>query len=359
MDISPYSISYSPYVLKFKEPAGTSRGVYTEKLTYFLRLQSKEEPDKVGYGEIPVFQGLSKESAVQVEDTLRYLISNDIACLHPGDYDVSSIYMGFETALGDIQNGAQGVIFPSDFIKGQEPITINGLVWMGDFRSMCIKAKEKIDQGFSCIKVKIGAINWDEELRLLEYIRTEGGNDITIRVDANGAFSPTECLTKLNQLSLFDIHSIEQPIKAGQPEEMKRICLESPIPVALDEELIGIPPGNARWELLATLRPQFIVLKPALCYGFNGAYEWIRIAEELGIDWWITSSLESNIGLNAIAQFTARFHRLLPQGLGTGNLFTNNFLSPLKLEGENLVFKGPSDIYRNQLEKLHWVGKHS
>jgi o-succinylbenzoate synthase len=238
-----------------------------------------------------------------------------------------SIKFGVETALLDLENGGTGNYFNNAFTSGQKQIPINGLVWMGDPQFMQDQIEEKIEAGFSTIKMKIGAIDFDSEIKLLEGIRSNySPEEITLRVDANGAFIPKEALNKLERLSELAIHSIEQPIKAGQWNEMAALCSSTPLPIALDEELIGI---NKASEKLETIQPQYIILKPSLHGGLSGAREWIEIAESNSIPWWITSALESNIGLKAICQFTAEFENDLPQGLGTGSLYTDNIESDL------------------------------
>ena len=352
MIAGPLRISYTPYVLQFKEPGGTSRGVLTRKLTYFLKIEGAGYPYGTAYGEIPLFEGLSIETRPMLEARLKELIKmTDEDSLHQF-YDISSLVFGVEQALGALKSGNRGIIFGSDFTRGTSDITINGLIWMGKFDVMKRRVEEKLKEDFGCIKIKIGAIDWEEELKLLRMVREIGGSQLTIRVDANGAFSPEDCLKKLDCLSRLNIHSIEQPIKQGNLPEMKKICSESPIAVALDEELIGIPPGDYRSEILEYVNPAYIILKPALCYGFSGASDWIERASKLGIDYWITSALESSVGLDAIAQYTGSLSPSLPQGLGTGKLYTNNFKSPLSLNGEKLTFRGPADIYYPELDSL-------
>lgn len=348
-------ISFTPYRLIFKEPAGTSRGVLNEKLTFFLRIADCDNPDNIGYGEVPVFPGLSKESVSDVEKELKSLLSVENSEILPSKRFSSSLTFGIEQALASLEAGPSQPFFQSPFTAGECFITINGLIWMGSFERMKERIREKLLQGFQCIKIKIGAISWDDELRLIRYLRDLAGDEITIRVDANGAFGPQDCLWRLEQLSALGVHSIEQPIRAGNPEEMKKICSLSPLPIALDEELIGLPPGEERTCLLEYIRPAFIILKPALCYGFSGSTDWIERAENLGVGWWITSALESSVGLDAIARFTGRLNPSLPQGLGTGSLYVNNFDSPLLLEGERLFFRGPENIYARQLETLRWI----
>ena len=348
------SISFSPYSLLFKEPGGTSRGVLTKKQTYFVRVSPLGNPSASAYGEVPFFPGLSAETADEVEDRLEKLGSaREIT-----DIDFtslpSSLIFGLEQALDELTPGNPYLKPDSDFISGNKTLTINGLVWMGSLHAMLKRATEKLNNGFHCIKIKIGAINWEDEISLIRSIRDIAGNDITIRVDANGAFSQDDCLWRLEELAQFGIHSVEQPVRAGNWKLMRRVCENSPVPVALDEELIGLPPSTIRDEMLDFIRPQFLILKPALCYGFSGARDWIRRAEKASVGWWITSALESSVGLSAIASFTSGFRPEMPQGLGTGSLFTNNFDSTLSLEGERLRFIGPAGIYNCQLEKLHW-----
>lgn len=349
-------VSFAPYRLIFKEPAGTSRGIMYDKVTFFIRLRDKEDRLQAGYGEVPVFSGLSEETVADVEESLCRLCNCvSTAELYEALSDLpSSVIFGVQQALKSFENRHSGLIFPSSFTDGLSSININGLVWMGSFDIMKDRIDRKLQYGFSCIKLKIGAINWDEEIALIKYIREKGGSNISIRVDANGAFTPEDCLWRLEKLSEFDVHSIEQPIRKGNWKALRSICASSPVPIALDEELIGLPPGEKRDYLLDFVNPQFIILKPALCYGFSGAEDWIKRAGMRGIGWWITSALESSVGLNAIAQFIGSMDVSLPQGLGTGMLYVNNFNSPLKLEKDIISFRGPSEIYKTQLETLDW-----
>jgi L-alanine-DL-glutamate epimerase-like enolase superfamily enzyme len=250
-----------------------------------------------------------------------------------------SIQFGLEQAFLSLQSENKFQLFPSEFCKGKESITINGLVWMGDQQFMKKQIQEKLNSGFSCIKMKIGAIDFDAEVALLKTIRKEfSSNEIELRVDANGAFKPKNALEKLKTLSELDLHSIEQPIKQGQLPEMALLCENTPLPIALDEELIGVFSTQEKQEVIKMVKPQFIILKPSLVGGFGGTTEWIDIAKKNNVDWWITSALESNIGLNAIAQFTHTLKNKLPQGLGTGGLFTNNFESPLEVKNGTLHY---------------------
>ena len=250
-----------------------------------------------------------------------------------------SVPFGFETAFLDLENGGKRIIYKNDFSLNQKTIPINGLVWMGDKEFMNKQIKEKLKTGFSCIKMKIGAIDFNAEVELLKSIRNEfSSKEIELRVDANGAFNPKNALEKLKRLSALEIHSIEQPIKQGQIEEMADLCAKTPLPIALDEELIGVFTSEEKEKIITAINPQYIILKPSLIGGFAGSKEWIKLAEENKSGWWITSALESNIGLNAIAQFTYTLQNNLPQGLGTGGLFTNNFESPLEVKNGALQY---------------------
>ena len=346
-------LAFTPYRLIFRFPAGTSRGVLHEKLTYFVKVWDELCPEKIGYGEAAVFEGLSRETAQDVERDLEACRSYDDWHLQDLSHLSSSAFFGIEQALRDLENGGNGIYWPSRFTEGKSEIIINGLVWMGDFDLMLKRLLKKIEQGFQCIKIKIGAVKWEEEMELIRQIRLRCGNSVTIRVDANGGLSYPDCMSKLNELASLDVHSIEQPIPAGNWDEMRRICLDSPVPVALDEELIGMR-KEYREEMLSYIKPQFIILKPSLCFGFTGSSEWIQLADSHGIGWWITSALESTVGLSAIAQFTGNLNIQIPQGLGTGNLFENNFPSPLLLEGDKLAFTGDPKAFRPSLENLNW-----
>jgi o-succinylbenzoate synthase len=259
-------------------------------------------------------------------------VDNHAYWLSEGLRAFPSIYFGLEMALLDLETNGSRTLFSSDFSEKETPLRINGLIWMGDKSFMFDQIQHKIQEGWDCIKLKIGAINFEEELDLLRYIRKQfSKNEVEIRVDANGAFSPATALEKLKRLSDFDLHSIEQPIKPRQIEAMAALCEQTPLPIALDEELIGIFEKKEKKQLLETICPQFLIFKPSFIGGFHGTQEWLTICETLGIDWWVTSALESNIGLNAIAQWTATLNNPLPQGLGTGQLYTNNISSPLEV----------------------------
>lgn len=333
--------SITPYNLIFKKPSGTSRGILTSKEIWLLKIWNEESPEVFGLGECALFRGLSAEDRPGYEDVLQSLTPNlpPLPELFERLRDFPSILFGLETALADLKNGGKRIIYPSPFSEGKSSIRINGLIWMGTKAEMQRQIYEKIEQGFSCIKLKIGAIDFDTELDLLRSIRQEfDAKTIELRVDANGAFSPADALRKLEALAKLNIHSIEQPIKAGQWQAMAQLCANTPLPIALDEELIGVNDLLQKKMLLETIRPQYIILKPSLHGSFVGSEEWVKLANAQHIDWWATSALESNIGLNAIAQWCATQKNEMPQGLGTGQLYTNNFESPLSLNGENLYY---------------------
>lgn len=333
---------YAPYRLLFKEASGTSRGVLTYKDTYFIQLCDDTCPDRIGWGECALFRGLGSDDLPDYEAALAD------ACRRVGELpfdqflstlsDRTSIRFGFETAWQELHDWRD---YPSRFVEGVQPITINGLVWMGDKPTMLQRIEDKLEAGFRCVKLKIGAIDFDAELDLLRTVRSRfSSNEIELRVDANGAFTPQEALHKLDALARYDLHSIEQPIKAGQWEAMARLCAESPIPIALDEELVACREvtTDVVEQLLDTIAPQYIVLKPSLTGGLSGSDMWREAAVRRGIDWWITSALESNVGLAAIARYTASLPITMPQGLGTGALYTNNIPSPLVQRGEWLNY---------------------
>ncbi|MDE5871810.1 MAG: o-succinylbenzoate synthase, partial [Muribaculaceae bacterium] len=336
-------------------PAGTSRGVLTEKPTFYIKVYDEKNPSVFGIGECSVFPGLSPEADGNYGYKLIELLAN-IALEKETDLSRhSSILFGLEQALRDYAGGGHHVYFPSDFTNGKGSVEINGLVWMGNFDEMISRIDEKVSQGFHCIKLKIGAIDWKKEVEMLEYITGKySDSSLQIRVDANGAFTMDNALPRLKRLADLGVHSIEQPIPAGAPELMAFLCRVSPIKIALDESLIGVYGPKAKEELLDEVGPAYIILKPSLCGGFSGAEEWIRLAEERGIGWWITSALESNVGLNALAQWTATLGTTIPQGLGTGGLFTNNFECPLCLESDRLHYD-PSIVIDNQIySTLDW-----
>ncbi len=332
--------AYKQYKLQFKQPSGTSRGVLTKKETWFIIIN---DGTKQGIGECGLFRGLSIDDRPDFEDTLKWACNNitkGLNSLLNELVEFPSIQFGLEMAFLSLKSQDTFTLFPSKFTNGKDAIQINGLIWMGDLPFMKQQIKSKIEAGFSCIKIKIGAIDFKSEVDLLKSIRQEfSANNIELRVDANGAFLPSEALEKLKILSELELHSIEQPIKQGQIQEMVALCQETPLPIALDEELIGVFDVTKKEELLLTINPQYIILKPSLIGGFKGSKEWINLANKQNIGWWITSALESNVGLNAIAQWTYTLDNNMPQGLGTGSLFINNFDSPLIVKKGTLQFE--------------------
>ena len=323
-----------------------------QKDTYYIRLADSESDNICGLGEAGLFRGLSCDDRPDYEQKLAEVCENiDRYAARPSLLaDWPSIRFAVETAVRDLSNGGHRIICPSPWTAGKETIVINGLVWMGDRNLMRERIATKLAERFGCVKIKIGGINFDDEVGLLRFIRQEAPG-IQLRLDANGAFTPANALDRLNRLAEFDIHSLEQPIKAGQWTEMRSICQSSPIPIALYEELIGITTKARKEMMLDEIRPQFIVLKPTLTGGIESSEEWIRLAGERGCSWWVTSALESNIGLNAIAQWTATLDSKMAQGLGTGQLYDNNIPSPLTLHGERLSYS-PEDEW--VIPPLQW-----
>lgn len=330
-------------VLHFKQPAGTSRGVYTERRIWLVTISDGE---RIGVGECAPLPNLSCDDIPNYTEVLRRFCDEvertgelDTEALR----DYPSMLFGLETALMDVRckmEDGRSLLFDNAFSRGEVGIPINGLVWMGSFEEMRERIEQKLAQGFHCVKLKIGAIDFDAELELIKRIRERFSlHEVELRVDANGAFPFEEALYKMELLSQFALHSIEQPIKAKQWANMAELCRESPLPIALDEELIGVNDPDQKRQMLNIIRPRYIILKPSLHGGMMGVREWIDIANDMGIGSWITSALESNIGLNAIAQLTADIygpHIRMPQGLGTGQLFTDNIPMPLEIRGEKL-----------------------
>ena len=331
--------TYFKHQLQFKQASGTSRGVLTYKDTWFIQI---EKETLKGIGECGMFKGLSIDDRSDFETKLAWTCENihlGLEALLATLVEFPSIQFGLEMAFQSLKQNGSFELFPSDFTKGKDSISINGLIWMGDKSFMKQQIKDKLATGFSCIKLKIGAIDFDKELELIRSIRNEfDAETIEIRVDANGAFKPNEALEKLKYLSDYNLHSIEQPIQQGQPKEMAQLCSKTPLPIALDEELIGVFSVTNKSLLLQTIKPQYIILKPTLVGGFKGSQDWIDLSESNNIGWWVTSALESNIGLNAIAQWTYNLNSPLPQGLGTGSLFTNNIQSPLAVHSGELLY---------------------
>ena len=369
-----YKIDISERTLHFKQPAGTSRGVYTTRHSYYLTLTSDEMPGVEGVGECATLPDLSCDAKPEYAVTLRQ-VCQMVEQMGRIPYDMirayPSITFGLETAFASFFDAAKklleivpaegasssemlkqkGVSVPagmenlvdlydSPFGRGKEGITINGLVWMGTYEEMLARLEEKLQAGFHCVKLKIGAIDFFKELDLIKRIRDVYTREqVELRVDANGGFLPENAMSQLEALAKYDIHSIEQPIKQHQWPRMAQLCRETPLPIALDEELIGVNVRSMKEALLDTIRPQYIILKPSLHGGIYGCNEWIELANQRGIGSWITSALESNIGLNAIAHYAAKVYGpnvQMPQGLGTGQLFTDNIPMPLEIRGDQL-----------------------
>ena len=370
-----YKIEISERTLHFKQPAGTSRGVYTTRHSYYLTLTSDELPGVEGVGECATLPDLSCDAKPEYAVTLRQ-VCQMVEQMGRIPYDMirayPSITFGLETAFASFFDAAKkfleivpaegassssemlkqkGVsvpagmenltdLFDSPFGRGEEGITINGLVWMGTYEEMLARLEEKLQAGFHCVKLKIGAIDFFKELDLIKRIRNVYTQEqVELRVDANGGFLPENAMSQLEALAKYDIHSIEQPIKQHQWPKMAQLCRETPLPIALDEELIGVNVRSMKEALLDTIRPQYIILKPSLHGGIYGCNEWIQLASQRGIGSWITSALESNIGLHAIAHYAAKVYGPnveMPQGLGTGQLFTDNIPMPLEIRGDKL-----------------------
>lgn len=345
--------AYTSYRLNFLHEAKTSRETMLYKDTYFIKVWDELDPKHYGIGECALFKGLSSESDIDYDTTLLRLCKS----IAEGEkFDISqysSIRFGLETAMLAYDNDNPFMPFPSQWTAGKSEITINGLIWMGNAAQMEQRISEKVKEGFSCIKIKIGGINFNEELKLIDHLRCQFPPEkLVIRLDANGAFSPEDAEDKIKRLSVLDIHSIEQPIKAGLWDQMAYLCANSPIPIALDEELIGVRDNLEKHRMLFYIAPQYIIVKPSLCGGFSGASEWITQAEEKNIGWWVTSALESNIGLNALSQWVGCLEPNIPQGLGTGQLYTNNFPSPLTLIHDKLKYNPAS---KWELYPLNWI----
>ena len=370
-----YKIEISERTLHFKQPAGTSRGVYTTRHSYYLTLTSDEMPGIEGVGECATLPDLSCDAKPEYAVTLRQ-VCQMVEQMGRIPYDMirayPSITFGLETAFASFFDAAKKLLeivpaegassssemlkqkglsvpagmenlvdlYDSPFGRGEEGITINGLVWMGTYEEMLARLEEKLQAGFHCVKLKIGAIDFFKELDLIKRIRDVYTREqVELRVDANGGFLPENAMSQLEALAKYDIHSIEQPIKQHQWPKMAQLCRETPLPIALDEELIGVNVRSMKQALLDTVRPQYIILKPSLHGGIYGCNEWIELANQRGIGSWITSALESNIGLHAIAHYAAKVYGpnvQMPQGLGTGQLFTDNIPMPLEIRGDQL-----------------------
>ncbi len=345
---------YFKKVFRFNFAAKTSRGPMEDKTSWFIKLWDDINPERFGLGECGPLPGLSLDDTPEFENVLSSVIQRLCELKKHTTFQqfgastfqrlketipphFPSITFGVETAYLDLLQGGKRIIFRNDFLKGKA-IPINGLIWMGDFDFMMEQVEQKVRDGYRCLKLKVGGLDFDQECRLLHQIRERfASSGISIRLDANGAFDPNDALLKLRELSKFEIHSIEQPIPSNK-QEMSKLCKESPIPIAFDEELIAHQSFDSRKLLLQSMKPSYIVLKPTMHGGLSGCTQWIELAESLQIGWWITSALESNIGLNSICQFTANYPIRIPQGLGTGSIYSNNFSSPLKVENGSISF---------------------
>jgi len=329
---------FETFHFDFKFPAGTSRGVLLQKTSTMLYLESD---GKTGTGECSTIPGLSPDPENEYISKIESVCKAINQGVSPDDIDLQafpSITFGLEMALLDLNNGGKKLFYPSLFTEGKSGIPINGLIWMGEKSFMQEQIQSKLNAGFRCLKMKVGALDFETELQILQDIRARFAPDeLEIRVDANGAFSPEDAFRKIERLAAFHIHSIEQPIKQGQIQVMENLCLNSPIAIALDEELIGFNPDDAV-SLIKNIKPAYIILKPSLLGGFNMSQKWINAAEANQTGWWVTSALESNIGLNAIAQWTYTLNNPMPQGLGTGQLYKNNIASPLEIRGAELWY---------------------
>lgn len=324
---------------QFINPGQTSRGTLHSKPSWFIIITNH---GKTGIGECSVIPGLNPDYGEGYEQKIQEVLDSLNSGVIPNLSELKefpSICFGLETALLDLKYEESGILFPSIFTSGNQGIPINGLIWMGTKAEMQARIHEKLKNGFRVLKLKVGALSFDDEIALLKGIRREfSPNDLELRLDANGAFSPSDAMEKLKWFSDYYIHSIEQPIKAGQWDEMARICSDSPIPIALDEELIGNSDSSTKSQLLTHIRPQYIILKPSLIGGLEMSNEWIVLAKGQNIGWWATSALESNVGLNAISQWVFTQNTSMVQGLGTGQVFSNNIPSPLQLRGAELFY---------------------
>lgn len=343
-----FRASFSKRIFRFHFDARTSRGLLREKPSWFIKVWDEADRSVFGLGECSPVPKLSPDDVPDLEVVVDRVAGNITGMerysasgleriaenlVPPG---FPSVRFAVETALLDLLNGGQRIVFMNDFTKKNKAIAINGLIWMGDTDLMLQQATLRIEEGHRCIKMKVGGLNFEKECDILHYIRKKYfREDITIRLDANGAFKPADALLKLHELARYDIHSIEQPVRSGL-SEMAEICRKSPIPVALDEELIGVGNETEKRKMLTTLKPAYIVLKPTLHGGFAGCDEWARVAQKESVGYWITSALESNVGLNAICQYAANFDIDIPQGLGTGTIYEDNIPSPLRTKNGNI-----------------------
>lgn len=333
-------LHYIRHDLQFIRPGGTSRGVLHTKETWLLRL---EHQGRVGYGECGLLRGLSADDRPDYEQQLRWLQCEGLQqpeAVFDALQAFPSIQMGWESAWQSLQASDPFILFDTPFSRGDVGIPINGLIWMGSASDMQSQIQSKLDAGFGCLKLKIGALDWPTEWGLLQQLRQQfSAEQLEIRVDANGAFTPEQAPAILDALAALQVHSIEQPIRAGQWEAMAQLCAQTPIPIALDEELIGVFDAVEQQQMLDAIRPQYIIVKPSFVGGFTGTTQWIAQAEQRGIGWWLTSALESAVGLNAIAQYASTLPLAMPQGLGTGALYSNNFEAPLEVSEAALWYR--------------------
>ncbi|WP_299986324.1 o-succinylbenzoate synthase [uncultured Pontibacter sp.] len=340
----PLFLRVTPHQLQFKFDARTSRGAMRTHQVYYLHLHDSERPGITGVGECAPLPGLSIDARPDLESKLNQLAeqvgqqqlkADDWQGFLKSDdlLEWPAIRFALETAWLDLLRGGRKILYENSFSQGTTGIPINGLVWMGEKDFMQQQISKKLKEGYTCLKLKIGSLDFATELEILHQIREVAvPEDLTIRVDANGAFAPDEAFRKLERLARYSLHSIEQPIRQGQLEQMQQLCAYTPIPIALDEELIGVQDATKQAELLDFVKPQYIILKPTLVGGLQASAGWIDMAAQRSIGWWMTSALESNIGLNAISQFTANYAINMPQGLGTGQLYHNNVASPLQID---------------------------
>lgn len=338
--MSSLSADFRKFTLKFTRPMGTSRGVLHERDTYILGL--KDASGRFGLGECAPLKGLSLDDKPDFSGKLQNVCDRLSANVKPSEIDLSrwpALKFGLEAALIDLQKGGSRLLFDTAFVQGKRTIPINGLIVMSAKEEMLQQVYHKVEAGFDCIKIKVGALDFDAECELLREIRSHFPPEhIQLRLDANGAFEPETAYDKMQRLSGFRIHSVEQPIRPGQPEVLAELCAKSPIPIALDEELIGQHSRSEKQALLHTVMPHYIVLKPTLLGGLKACQEWMALASELNISSWITSALESNIGLNILSQWASTLSLSLHQGLGTGQLYQANFPSPLRVSNGHLRY---------------------
>ncbi|MFK5893816.1 MAG: o-succinylbenzoate synthase [Pseudomonadota bacterium] len=326
--------------LNFNFSAKTSRSVLTQHDCYIISISKNNQPDIIGLGEASPLPGLSIDYDKDFESILeQYCHQLRSQTLHSSTItqfipeQLPSLRFAFETALLDLEQGGKQQLFNSGFTSGTDSIPINGLIWMGELSFMQKQVEEKLQQGYHCIKIKVGSLDFEKEYQLVKSVRERhSAQELIIRLDANGAYSSSNALSMLKKWKKLNIHSIEQPIAAGQHNLMTKLCLSSPIAISLDEELIGVTKATDKMSLLQMIKPAYVILKPTLLGGFKATAEWIHLAQSLSIGWWITSALESNIGLNAIAQFVAQYQPVLHQGLGTGQLYDNNFSTKLTIK---------------------------